>query len=299
MSERVLDLGQGLELWKVNVEELREQDTNARSMTPEAFQRLTATIERDSRLESLPLLALTDRGIEIISGHHRTRAARAGGVKDIFGIVDVTGLTADQIKAKQLAHNAIEGTDDPQLVAKIFESIGDVESKLEAFIDPKLIQQDLPNIKVEDIDLGMNYESVMVMFLPWEREYFEESAEVIEREVQGGEFKSVLIAERERWEEFSELARRITKEYDVRSMGTVLAKMAELAREQMGEGVPPDAEVVAIRDLFGSAYVPAEVGSVISDAIQRMMRAGDISERARWRALELFAADYLGTPEPA
>jgi hypothetical protein len=268
-------------------------------MTKEAFERLSATIARDSRLESLPLMALTDRGIEIISGHHRTRAARAAGVKDIFAIVDVTGLTPDQITAKQLAHNSIQGEDDPQLLAKLYSSIGDVEAKLESFIDPKLIEADLPKIKVEDIELGMNYESVMVMFLPWEREYFEESVEVLTRELQGGEFKAAYLAEVEKWEAFSALARSITKDYDVRSMGTVLSKMAELAREQMGEGVPEDSEVVALRDIFGTAYVPAEVGTLLRDAVDRMMKLGDVSERAKWRAVELWAADYLGAAEPA
>jgi len=299
MSERMMDLGQGLEIWRVNVEELKEQDVNARAMTKEAFERLSATIGRDSRLESLPLLALTEKGIEIISGQHRVRASRAAQVSEIFGIVDVTGLTPDQIKAKQLAHNSIQGEDDPQLVAKIFQSIGDVESKLEAFIDPKLIEQELPNVKVDDIELGMNYESVMVMFLPWEREYFEESVGIIERELSGGEFKAAYLAEKERWDEFSKLARSITKDYDIRSMGTVLAKMAELARLQMGEGLAEDTETVALRDIFGSAYVPVEVGNLLNEAVLRMMRNQDVSERAKWRAIEMWAADYLGAPEPA
>lgn len=297
MSERVLDIGSGLEIWKVNVEELREQDINARAMPKEAFERLTATIGRDNRLESLPLAALTDKGIEIISGHHRTRAARASGVKELFAIVDVTGLTPDQIKAKQLAHNSIQGQDDPQLLAKIFASIGDVESQLEAFIDPKLIQVELPKVSMADIELGMKYESVMVMFLPWEREYWEESVKILERELEGGEFQSIYLAELKLWEDFSALARRITKEYDVRSMGTVMSKMAELAREQMGEGVPQDTEIVALRDIFGSAYVPVEVGNLLMDLVNRMIRSGDVSERAKWRALELLAADQLATAE--
>src|SRR5437762_1667585 len=109
--EKVLDLGNGLELWKVPPSALREQDVNARSMPKAMFERLSQTIGRDKRLESLPLCAKTERGLELISGHHRTRAATAAGLTEMFTLVDVTGLTRSQIAAKQLAHNAIEGQD--------------------------------------------------------------------------------------------------------------------------------------------------------------------------------------------
>src|SRR6266702_1360750 len=77
--QKVLDLGNGLELWKVPPFALREQDVNARSMPKAMFERLAQTIGRDKRLESLPLCARTEKGLEIISGHHRTRAATAAG----------------------------------------------------------------------------------------------------------------------------------------------------------------------------------------------------------------------------
>lgn len=109
--EVVLELGQGLEIWKIHVDRLREQDVNARAMTRPMFDRLTQTIGRDQRLESLPLCAVVDDHVEIVSGHHRVRGARAADVQVIHAIVDVSGLTPDQVKAKQLAHNAIAGED--------------------------------------------------------------------------------------------------------------------------------------------------------------------------------------------
>ena len=56
---KVLELGNGLELWKVHPSTLREQDVNARSMSKPMFERLSLTIARDKRLESLPLGAKT------------------------------------------------------------------------------------------------------------------------------------------------------------------------------------------------------------------------------------------------
>src|SRR5436190_24382328 len=94
--EKVLDLGNGLELWKVHPSALREQDVNARSMPKAMFERLSQTIGRDKRLKSLPLCARTEKGLEIISGHHRTRAGNAAGLPDLLTLEDGTGLTRSQ-----------------------------------------------------------------------------------------------------------------------------------------------------------------------------------------------------------
>ena len=47
--QRILELGNGLELWKVRPSALREQDVNARSMPKAMFERLSQTIGRDKR----------------------------------------------------------------------------------------------------------------------------------------------------------------------------------------------------------------------------------------------------------
>ena len=41
--QRILELGNGLELWKVHPSVLREQDVNARSMPKAMFERLSQT----------------------------------------------------------------------------------------------------------------------------------------------------------------------------------------------------------------------------------------------------------------
>ena len=298
MGERVLELGQGLELWRVSVEELREQDLNARAMSKEMFDRLTGTIAKDSRLESLPLCAQTDKGLEIISGHHRVRSARTAGVTEIWVLVDVTGLSPDQVRAKQLAHNALEGEDDPELVRRIFEAIGDVDSRLEAFIDPATLDIVIPSVNVDDIDMGLKYETVIIQFVPWEREHFEDAAKIVERELQATQAKKAYLAELERFEQWQNLNLRIVDEYDIRTMSTVLVKIAELATMQLGEP-PIEQEWVALRDIVGSAYIPQEAADVIRQAVISMESKGDISHKNRWQALEYLAANYLAEAPPA
>ena len=52
------------------------------------------------------------------------RAARKAGFTEIFVLLDCKDLTTAQVKAKKLAHNALSGADDDQVVlAEIFASI--------------------------------------------------------------------------------------------------------------------------------------------------------------------------------
>ena len=105
-KEKIAELENGLSLWKVGIDMLREMDKNARVMESEKFELLKEIIEEDKRLESLPLVTLKKDGrgeFLIISGHHRTRAARMAGLQQIHVLVDENELTLDQIKSKQLS----------------------------------------------------------------------------------------------------------------------------------------------------------------------------------------------------
>jgi hypothetical protein len=59
-----------------------------------------------------------------------------------------------------------------------------------------------------------------------------------------------------------------------------------------GESVS-DPERENLRDIFGTSWVPKAAGSVIRDAIKKMVAAGDVGHTNRWQALEYWAAEYL------
>ena len=137
--------GTTLEIWKVHPDVLREQDRNARVMDTKTFQRLTENIKNNKQLESLPYCHKTtspggSEEFSIISGHHRVRAARKAGFTEIFVLVDCKDLTSAQVKAKQVAHNALSGTDDEQVLAEIFASIDDLNAKIESGISNIAVQ---------------------------------------------------------------------------------------------------------------------------------------------------------------
>jgi hypothetical protein len=287
--QKILELGNGLELWKVHPSTLREQDVNARAMPKAMFERLEQTIARDKRLESLPLCAQTERGLEIISGHHRVRAATAAGISELFIMVDVTGLTRSQIAAKQLAHNAIEGQDNEQLLAEIYRQIEDAESKLEAFIDQKL-DIEIPKVKIEGLDVEIDFKMVLLIFLPRVKERLDRALEYLRSS--GQRLDGVYIAADSDYATLEKAIRKINEEYDVRVVADIIGKMADLALQTSGVAVE-DPERVHLKDIVGTAWVPKEAASVIRDAVQKMVKTGDIGPTNRWQAIEFWAAEYL------
>src|ERR1035437_718535 len=97
---KLIDLEAGLSIWKIGLDRLREMDKNARVLEVQKFKSLQETIGKDKRLEQLPLVVPKDdthNEFLIISGHHRTRAARMAGLKYVFCLVDESGLSMDKI----------------------------------------------------------------------------------------------------------------------------------------------------------------------------------------------------------
>lgn len=299
LKERVVELGNGLELWKVHVDALREQDLNARSMPPGMMQRLEATIKRDARLESLPLVADTGgKQFEIVSGHHRVRASRSAEIHHIYAIVDVSGLTPSQIKAKQLAHNSIQGFDENQLVRRIFDEITDVDARLEAHIDPKELTDGVPDkVDLPKVDLTLDYRTTLITFLPHQQERFDAAVEQIVQAGLTDDRERIYVADADLYRQWSAVMQRLRKEYDARAISVVIARFIEAAAELLGvDSTDPDdldpTEWVPLTSILGSAMVPPDAAPVIRDAIDRIAKDEDIKGKNKWRALEYLAADY-------
>ena len=136
----MLDLGKGLWIARSHIDKIREQTLNARVMTKDMMERLAKNIKTHGNLESLPYCALVKKPklhVEVISGHHRIRASRMANMLEIHYLLDTNNLTRDDIVARQLAHNSIQGFDDKEMLKKLFSNIKDSDIQLEAFIHPK------------------------------------------------------------------------------------------------------------------------------------------------------------------
>ena len=162
-----LRYGTGLIIAKVQLDKVREQDINARIMKKEMQDQLTANIKNRGQLESLPLLAEKDGVIEIVSGHHRIKSARAAGMKEIIAIIDVSGLSRSKIASKQLAHNAISGFDDPSVLREICKMLDDVDDMLESFIGKDIMEEPLEQYnKLLSPEVHFDFKNVTFSFLP-------------------------------------------------------------------------------------------------------------------------------------
>ncbi len=223
------ELGEGLELWKVPMAMIVEQPTNARAMSSDAFNQLTTTIKRTNRLESMPLAAWKDDKLELISGHHRVRAARKAELTELWVLVDVTGMGRDFIKAKQLAHNSIQGEDNADIVAQIFMEIESAEARIEAFIEPDMSKLDT-DVRLSTRDLEVQFEAkvVTLLFLPPQHTVFKKAIEML-----CGEEDDVFLATREEYDLLTDVVGKTSDHYEIRSTPTIFAKMAEIVLEHI------------------------------------------------------------------
>jgi len=231
--EIILDLGNNIKLAKAQIDELIEQDVNARSMSSEMFQQLTKNIENRGTLEALPFCAKTERGIEIVSGHHRVRAARSANITEVYILLDDSGLSRDEIIAKQLAHNSINGIDDRQLVAELFKKIQDVDARIEAYIDPKDLEINLEPINIPELDVGIDFKAVTFAFLPNQVEQFNDVMKAIDPQT------GILgVSELKHWDKFKEALNQIREIEDIRAIGMAISRMSEITLDYLKKQNP-------------------------------------------------------------
>jgi len=228
--EVLLDLGNGLYVCRAHVDSLIEQDKNARVMSPMAFKQLSANIGHRGALESLPFCAETDRGFEIVSGHHRIRSARAAQVFCIHFILDRSGLTRDQITAKQIAHNSIGGTDNEQVLKELYDSIKDAEARIEAFLDPADFEPKLDSVSVGDLETDIQFKQISFLFLSHQLESFDDAANEIDKDTE-----MVGIAELEQYEQIKEAIHKVREVEDIRAVGMIMSRMSEIVLEYYHE----------------------------------------------------------------
>lgn len=225
--QKIADLYQGMSVQRVHIDELRERDINARVMTKGTFERLINNIKVDKRLESLPLCVRSkDRENElmIISGHHRTRAARAAGVHDLFVILIEEELSEDAIKSKQLSHNSLNGVDDEQVLKAIYDSIQDMESRMKSgvFLED---EAKFPTVAVKEVNLDFEFEIVSIMFLNTQLQRFDQALAIIQ------DSKDVRVVDLANFEAFKKAVKTVSNHDNVRNISAIMNRMCEIVIE--------------------------------------------------------------------
>lgn len=232
MSERLgregtvlADLGNNLALERWPIHGLKEQELNANVMPAAIFQRLVENVRKRGELESVPFCAEVNGKVEIVSGHHRVRAARAAGLSEVTVLVDRSGLSRSAIVAKQLAHNALAGSDDQEILAQLLARIETPDDLLETGIDPATLgKPDAPDVSLFATNVDLEYKTLTFAFLPHQ---FDEMDELIRHLDQRPDLLG--FAGEEQFRPFLEAAAKYAKVRQVRSVATVIALLTRAA----------------------------------------------------------------------
>lgn len=288
--EQLADLGSGLIIAKVDIMDIREQDINARIMKPEMMKQLTDNIRKRGQLESLPYCALTDK-IELISGHHRYRAAKEAGMKEIIIILDISGLNRSQIAAKQLAHNAISGFDDNDTLKEIAKMIQDVDDMMESYIGKDILGEPMAEIdKLLSPTISFDWKNIVFMFLPHQIGDLDKFIKTVES--QHPDY--IGAAGIDQYKEMMETLSKFQGFSNIKNVGAAIHAMIVNAEQMMDDiGYTADAEWTPLTNIFGGAAIPKESAEVIQEAVKKMMDDGQITSKNKWQFIEYLAADYL------
>lgn len=290
--EVIYDMGYGLLIVKVPLDKVKEQDINARVMKNEMQDQLTANIKNRGQLESLPYFTLVDDTIEIVSGHHRVKSARAAGLKEIIAILDVSGLSRSKIAAKQLAHNAISGFDDESTLREIVKMITDVDDMIESFVGKDILEEPLEQYdKMLSPAISFDFKNITFTFLPHQVKDMDALVNSLETAVP----EIIGVAPYEQCKQFVEALSRYQKFTDIRNVGAAIHSMIENAMGKMdAAGFDENEDWTYLAKLFGSNAIPGEAAKVIQQAIKKAEKDGIITSKNKWQLIEYLCADFLG-----
>lgn len=287
----IYDMGSGLVIAKVQLDKVKEQDINARVMKNEMQDQLTANIKKRGQLESLPFLVLNAGKLEIVSGHHRIKSARAAELKEVIAIIDVSGLSRSQIAAKQLAHNAISGFDDDSTLREIVKMITDVDDMIESFVGKDIMEEPLEQYeKMLSPAIQFDFKNVTFSFLPHQVQ----DMDVLVKNLETTAPEIIGVAPYEQCKSFVETLSRYQKFTDIRNVGAAIHSMVQNANERINEvGFDEQEEWTYLAKLFGSSAIPGEAAKVIQQAIKKAEKEGVVTSKNRWQLIEYLCADYI------
>lgn len=283
---------------------LKLLEVNARYMRHETFAALVANVKRDGVLTQYPFVHLDiATGVrEVLSGNHRVKAAIEAGLTEITWIETDEILTHQQRIAIQLSHNAISGEDDPATLKKLYEELDQVDWRMYAGLDDKTL--DL----LEDVDVGslseanLDFASMSLLFLPDELDAARKAMDNAKKLAKADEVWVTTISHYD-----AVLAALATAHagWRVGNVATALGLIIGVFNahlEDVREGwldpdtlEPRDAKggLAPLESIFGQRAIPADAGTVVVRALEKMVEHGEVDPKTKWRAVELWAADYL------
>lgn len=222
--------GMNLEIWETHIDNIKEQDVNPRIQSPEMFEQLIETVKKHQRLESLPLCAKreNDKGVwfELISGHHRIRAAKAAGLQMVIVLADTNNLDRDGIISKQLAHNNIDGITDAQLATRLYDSIKKIDYKIEAFMK-EVEESKTFAVSMKSVNAKIDWRTITFLFLPNSIENLQAVIDFV------GKPEKIFCCKKEDYEKLVEAVKQVKQIKDIKNTGAAIDFMVECSLEKI------------------------------------------------------------------
>lgn len=280
-------------------------EVNARFMRKETFDRLVDNVRRDGGLTSVPLVwddAAEGRRV-VLSGNHRIMAAVEAGLDQVDVMVVDQPLSRARQVALQLSHNAIEGEDDPATLKHLYDELDDVDWRAYSGLDDKQLGL-LAELNLEGLsEANLDFAAVQLVFLPHELDAARAAMD---------EAKSLTQADA-RWlaayADYEPTLDALATAHGAHNVGNVATALGiilavfERHLDELRDGVwyDPDTgeaivnarRLVPVETILSGRSMPADAGALVSKAIDAAVRSGAVPAEERWRALELFATEYL------
>jgi hypothetical protein len=294
--------GQPYKLALVPMADLELLEKNARYMRHETFKNLVENVRRDGGMASVPFCWQHDGKYRVLSGNHRVMAAKEAGLQEVLVLYTDRDLTREEQVSIQLSHNAIVGEDDPIILRELWGEIDNVALKFYSGLDDKVLQS-LGRVFVDPLsDVRMDFRTLSFVFLPEEVDRLDEAFE------QAREAATVRDGYLVRLADFDRLMDAVAKTqaaYNVKNAAVSLMMILDVFQCHLtdlskgwldGDGELKHKRCVPLSSVFGTDEVPAEAAKIIKQAVNSMVARDEVSAKAPWQALEMWAADYLAGP---
>ena len=241
-TENLLDQIES-QIVRVRLRDLKLLEKNARYMTPPEFAQLVANIKHDGKLMGVPVVY---RG-EVLSGNHRVSAALKAGVEEADVLDILTELPEERRLAIQLSQNAINGKDDPNILAQLYTNLNSLEWKRYSGVTDDAFKCTEDSMAALGITRP-KYEELTIVFLPEEKDAFL----ALVAKIDASKKAHALVGELATFNALFDAIVRVKQDKKVINNAVALRLLAELAvsaldAEKLAEPIVPEAKKARAR----------------------------------------------------
>lgn len=228
-NKKIADLGNNMEIWQLEIAKLKEQDINAQVMDDRRMKILTSNIKERGALESLPYVHKLGNTFYIISGHHRTRAANAAGLKTVYCLVDTLEMSESKVVSKQIAHNELVGTADSEILGQLVKKMKEVDDMIASGLPEKYLNSIGVAGPVMDLpQLDFDWRTIQIAFLPEQLNDFKTLVKAIDSKAE-----LVGVAPLALFDDFSKAMVQFGKTKNIKSIGATIQFLTDIALKEV------------------------------------------------------------------